>query len=103
MYRLEAVVSPMVDFRILGPVEVLSGGRRMAIGDRRTRVLLAMLLVWRNQTVSLDALIDGLWPQGQPLSAKSSLHAYVSRLRSTLAAAGPLAGRRAYQAEAARL
>jgi DNA-binding SARP family transcriptional activator/tetratricopeptide (TPR) repeat protein len=92
MYRLEAVVSPMVDFRILGPVEVLSGGRRMAIGDRRTRVLLAMLLVWRNQTVSLDALIDGLWPQGQPLSAKSSLHAYVSRVRSTLAAAGPLAG-----------
>ena len=82
----------MVDFRILGPVEVLSGGHRVAVGDRRTRVLLAMLLVWRNQTVSLDALIDGLWPRGQPLSAKSSLHAYVSRLRGALAAAGPLAG-----------
>ena len=52
----------------------------------------AVLLVWRNQTVSLDALIDGLWPQGPPLSAKGSLHAYVSRLRSALAAAGPLAG-----------
>jgi DNA-binding SARP family transcriptional activator len=82
----------MVDFRILGPVEVHSGGRRVAIGDRRTRVLLAMLLVWRNQTVSLDALIEGLWPLGQPFSAKNSLHAYVSRLRGTLAAMGPLAG-----------
>jgi DNA-binding SARP family transcriptional activator/tetratricopeptide (TPR) repeat protein len=82
----------MVDFRILGPVEVLSGGRRVAIGDRRTRVLLAMLIVGRNQTVSLDALLDGLWPQGQPLSAKGSLHAYVSRLRGTLAGAGPLEG-----------
>ena len=59
---------------------------------RRTRVLLAMLLVWRNRTVSLDALIDGLWPQVPPLSARSSLHAYVSRLRRTLAAAGPMAG-----------
>lgn len=88
-HRLEAVASPVVDFRILGPVEVLcGGGRRVAIEGRRTRVL----LVWRNQTVSLDALIDGLWPQGPPLSAKGSLHAYVSRLRSALAAAGPLAG-----------
>src|SRR6266567_9446387 len=92
MHRPETVVSPMVDFHILGPVEVLSGGCRVGIEGRRTRVLLAMLLVWRNQTVSLDALIDGLWPQVPPLSARSSLHAYVSRLRRTLAAAGPLAG-----------
>jgi DNA-binding SARP family transcriptional activator/tetratricopeptide (TPR) repeat protein len=92
MHRLEAVVSPRVDFRILGPVEVVSGGHRVAIEGRRTRVLLAMLLVWRNQTVSLDALIDGLWPQGPPSSAKSTLHAYISRLRSALATAGPLAG-----------
>src|SRR5690349_5932409 len=91
-HRLEAVASPVVDFRILGPVEVLSGGRGVAIEGRRTRVLLAMLLVWRNQTVSLDALIDGLWPHGSPSSAKGSLHAYVSRLRSALAVAGPLAG-----------
>ncbi len=92
-HRLEAVASPVVDFRILGPVEVLcGGGRRVAIEGRRTRVLLAMLLVWRNRTVSLDAVIDGLWPQDPPPSVKSSLHAYVSRLRSTLAAAGPLPG-----------
>src|SRR5262245_44354030 len=91
-HRLEAVASPVVDFRILGPVEVLCGGRVVAIEGRRSRVLLAVLLVWRNQTVSLDALIDGLWPQGPPSSAKSSLHVYVSRLRSALAAAGSLAG-----------
>ena len=59
----------------------------MAIEGRRTRVLLAMLLVWRNQIVSLDALIDGLWPQGPPSSAESTLHAYISRLRSALATA----------------
>jgi DNA-binding SARP family transcriptional activator/tetratricopeptide (TPR) repeat protein len=81
----------VVDFRILGPVEVLSGGRRVAI-ERQARVLLAMLLVSRNQTVSLDALIDGLWPQGAPLRAKNSLHVQVSRLRRALAAADPLTG-----------
>jgi DNA-binding SARP family transcriptional activator len=80
------------DFRILGPVEVITGQHRLAIEGRRTRILLTMLLVCRNQTVSLDALIDGLWPQGPPSSAKSTLHAYISRLRAALAAAGPLAG-----------
>jgi len=81
-----------VDLRILGPVEVITGEKRLAIEGRRTRILLAMLLVWRNQTVSLDALIDGLWPHGPPSSAKSTLHAHISRLRGALAAAGPLAG-----------
>jgi len=80
------------DSRILGPVEVITGENRLAIEGRRTRILLAMLLVWRNQIVSLDALIDGLWPHGPPSSAKSTLHAHISRLRGALAAAGPLAG-----------
>lgn len=81
-----------LDFRILGPVEVVSGERRVVIEGRRTRVLLAILLVWRNQTVSLDALIDGLWPHGPPSSATGTLHVYISRLRSALAAAGTLSG-----------
>lgn len=91
-HQPETVASPRVDLRILGPVEVFSGEHRVAIEGRRTRVLLALLLVWRNQTVSLDALIDGLWPQGPPSSARSTLHAYISRLRRVLAAAGSLAG-----------
>ena len=52
------MVTTTVDLRILGPVEVVNGERRVSIECRRTRVLLAMLLVWRNQTVSLDALIS---------------------------------------------
>jgi DNA-binding SARP family transcriptional activator len=44
-----------------------------------------MLLLRRNQTVSLEALIDGLWPQGPPPSARTTLHAHISRLRGTLA------------------
>ena len=87
-----AGAGPEVDFRILGPVEVVSGGHRVPIEGRRTRVLLATLLVWRNQTISLDALIDGLWPQGPPAAARSTLHAHISRLRRALATAGPLAG-----------
>jgi len=86
------VVTTTVDLRILGPVEVVNGERRVSIEGRRTRVLLAMLLVWRNQTVSLDALIEGLWPEGPPSSAKGTLHAHISRLRGALAEAGPLSG-----------
>jgi hypothetical protein len=91
LVREDSDVESPLDLRILGSLEVVSAGRRVVIEGRRARVLLAMLPVWRNQTVSLDALTEGLWPQGPPSSARTTLHAHISRLRGALAA-GPLAG-----------
>src|SRR5690348_7663840 len=71
---------------ILGPVEVLIDGRPVPLGGRKQRGLLALLLVRANEVVSRDALIDGLWGDDPPPTARRSLESYVSRLRSVLGA-----------------
>jgi DNA-binding SARP family transcriptional activator len=50
-----------VEFRILGPLEVLDAGRAVPLGGAKQRAALAMLLLHRNQVVSRDRLIEGLW------------------------------------------
>ena len=53
-----------MQFRILGPVEVLDGQRLVELGRPKQRVLLAVLLVHANQVVALDQLIEELWGCG---------------------------------------
>lgn len=50
----------MVDFRILGPLEVRANGDRLRLGGRKQRALLAVLLLNANEVVSRDRLIDVL-------------------------------------------
>ena len=47
-------------FFILGPLEVRTEGGVVAVGGRRQRALLALLLLRANEVVSVDALADGL-------------------------------------------
>jgi YVTN family beta-propeller protein len=77
-----------MDYRILGPLEVADGGRSVALGGDKQRALLAILVLHRNQVVSADRLIDGLWGESPPASALRTLQAYVSRLRRALSANG---------------
>src|ERR1700722_19358145 len=78
---------------MLGPIEVDdASGRRVAIEGRRGRLVLAMLLVHRNQLVSADALFEGLWPDQAPVRATDTLYAYISKLRRALGLCGPLSG-----------
>lgn len=73
-----------MEFRILGAFEVWNAGRELAVGKGRQRTLLAMLVVRRNESVSVGQLIDDLWPAGAPRTARTSLHRYVSQLRKVL-------------------
>jgi ABC-type transport system substrate-binding protein/DNA-binding SARP family transcriptional activator len=59
-------------------------GKSVPLGGRRQRSLLAILLLRANEVVSNDALIDELWGEQPPASARHTLHAYVSRLRKLL-------------------
>jgi DNA-binding SARP family transcriptional activator len=77
-----------VDFRILGPLEVLGAGRAVPLGGAKQRAALAMLLLHRNQIVSRDRLIEGLWGEEPPATAGHTLEAYVSRLRRALLTEG---------------
>ena len=74
----------MLEFRILGPFEVVDQQRPVALGGPRQRALLAILLLRRGQVVSSDRLIDQLWGERPPASAAKILQGYVSHLRKAL-------------------
>ncbi len=71
-------------FRVLGPVEVADGERRLTFGSAHHRTILAVLLVARGAVVSTDALIDALWGDTPPPTARKALQSHLSRLRRAL-------------------
>jgi DNA-binding SARP family transcriptional activator/tetratricopeptide (TPR) repeat protein len=73
-----------MEFRILGPVEVWDGTRRLDLGGSKPRALFAVLLLHANQVVSTDQLVDQLWGEAPPPTARSLVQVYVSRLRQAL-------------------
>lgn len=75
---------PVLEFRILGPVEVYADGQRIPIGGGKQGALLAMLLLSPGGSVSTDRLVEALWGTNPPASAANSLYVYVSQLRKQL-------------------
>jgi DNA-binding SARP family transcriptional activator len=73
-----------VEFRILGPLEVVDQGRALPLGGARQRTLLALLLTRANEVVSADRLIDELWGAHPPNTAANALQYHVSQLRKAL-------------------
>ncbi len=73
-----------MEFRILGPLQVVEAGREVDLGSGRHRLLLALLLLSPNDVVGADRLIDQLWDGNPPPSAGKSLQNSVVRLRKLL-------------------
>src|ERR671936_1898993 len=73
-----------MEFRVLGPLEVVHDGRVVPLDRRRLRALLAFLLLHANELVSSDRLIDEVWGPEPPKTAGASLQNYVSRLRKAI-------------------
>jgi DNA-binding SARP family transcriptional activator len=73
-----------VEFAILGSLEVRDGKTSVAIRRGKPAALLALLLLRRNQIVSTDRLVEGLWEGQPPRSAAKALQTYVSELRRVL-------------------
>ena len=91
----------LVEFRLLGALEVVIAGRPVILGGPRQQVVLATLLVSHPYPVSSDRLIDAVWGDDPPPTAPTTLQAYVSRLRKLLGAAGVRlqSGARGYRLE----
>jgi DNA-binding SARP family transcriptional activator/sugar lactone lactonase YvrE len=73
-----------MEFRILGPLEVMDDGRELSIRGRKLQALLALLLLNAGETVSRDRLIAELWGDDPPATAAKTLQVHVSRLRREL-------------------
>jgi DNA-binding SARP family transcriptional activator len=74
------------DYRMLGPLEALIGGRSAPLGGRVQRALLGALLLHANEPVSVDRLVDAVWGEAPPPTASHAVSVYVSKLRRELGA-----------------
>jgi DNA-binding SARP family transcriptional activator/Tol biopolymer transport system component/tRNA A-37 threonylcarbamoyl transferase component Bud32 len=73
-----------MEFLILGSLEVTDDGRKLALGGPKQRAVLAHLILRANHVIPADLLIDGLWGEEPPESARNTLQTYVYRLRKLL-------------------
>jgi basic membrane lipoprotein Med (substrate-binding protein (PBP1-ABC) superfamily)/DNA-binding SARP family transcriptional activator/Tol biopolymer transport system component len=83
----------IVRFEVLGSMRVVaaahSGGRiaattELSLGGPKQRFVLARLVAEPNRVVSVDRLVDGLWGDDPPETARHTVQAYISELRKTL-------------------
>jgi predicted ATPase/DNA-binding SARP family transcriptional activator len=70
-----------MEFRVLGPLEVVQDGRPLQVKGRQRRLLLATLLLHRNEVVSVAHLVDVLFGDDPPDRGAGTVQSYVSRLR----------------------
>jgi DNA-binding SARP family transcriptional activator len=73
-----------MEFRILGPLEVVDQGANVKLGGSKQRSLLAFLLLNPNRAISRDRLIDELWGDRPPDTAATAIQVHVSQLRKAL-------------------
>jgi DNA-binding SARP family transcriptional activator/Tfp pilus assembly protein PilF len=77
-----------VRFNILGPIEVTSGDVPVRIPPGRQPIILGALLLEPNRVVSIDRLIDVVWDEAPPATARAQVQICVSALRHMFADLG---------------
>jgi DNA-binding SARP family transcriptional activator/pimeloyl-ACP methyl ester carboxylesterase len=69
---------------VLGPLRVENDAGEVVLGAAKERSLLAALALNRGSVVSTEGLIDALWGDSPPASARKTLQTYVSNIRRAL-------------------
>jgi DNA-binding SARP family transcriptional activator/tetratricopeptide (TPR) repeat protein len=72
-----------MQFRLIGPVEIDSGGQVIEVGPPQQRLLAAALAIDAGRLVSVESLIDRVWDD-PPAGARRTLHVLISKMRRTL-------------------
>lgn len=81
---------PPLRVEVLGPLRLLVDGAPVDVPGPKRRAVLALLALAEGRIVTIDRLLDALWPAEVPESGRQALHNHVSRLRGHL---GPAAAR----------
>jgi DNA-binding SARP family transcriptional activator len=74
----------VLHFQLLGPLEVRDGERVVDVRRRKQRALVAVLALRAGEAVSPDRLVEDIWGEQPPKTARHALENYVSELRRTL-------------------
>jgi SARP family transcriptional regulator, regulator of embCAB operon len=75
-------------FQLLGPVGISDGETLAVLQPSKPATLLAVLMLYPNTVVSIDALLRAVWDDEPPATAKAALHTCVLRLRRLFAKHG---------------
>ncbi|WP_405778820.1 BTAD domain-containing putative transcriptional regulator [Streptomyces sp. NBC_00859] len=84
----EGPVGERLGFRILGPLSVTVGSRRISAGGARQRTILALLLLSPGRTVPVDTLVDAVWDGRPPATARTQVAIVIAALRKTFRTEG---------------
>ena len=76
----------MLEFRILGPLEVVGDEGPVPLGGPKQRATLAILLLDANRVVSVERLADDLYAGATPVTAVTQVQRHISELRKALGA-----------------
>ncbi len=69
---------------VLGSAQAVLAGQPVDLGTRKQRALVAALAMGHGRPVSVDSIIDLLWPESPPPGVMGTLQAYVAGLRRAL-------------------
>ncbi len=84
--------TPELEVRLLGSIEVERAGESVALGGQKPRALFTVLALEPGRVVSVDRIVEALWPGEPPDTAGHAVQVYVSQLRKAL---GPVITTRA--------
>ncbi len=73
-----------MEIRVLGPMEAEHGGVLLNLGGRMQRLVLAVLVARANEVVSTDRIVDDLWLDTPPRTARRTVQTYIATLRGVL-------------------
>src|SRR5689334_25289646 len=77
-----------MEFRLLGPVEVADDTGVLALGGTKIRTLLAALLLAPGQVIATARLVDIIWDDEPPPTARALIQTYISTLRRAIGDTG---------------
>jgi WD40 repeat protein/DNA-binding SARP family transcriptional activator len=73
-----------VDYRVLGPFEVLVDGVSLPLGGPKPRGVVAVLVAVAGRPVSVDSLLQATYGEDAAPTSRATLQTYVSNLRHAL-------------------
>jgi DNA-binding SARP family transcriptional activator/tetratricopeptide (TPR) repeat protein len=71
-------------FELLGPISIVYGAKRKQLSSHRQRIILAALLLSANRVVPVDSLIDAVWDERPPATARSQVYICMTAIRGAL-------------------
>ncbi|MFE9799216.1 BTAD domain-containing putative transcriptional regulator [Streptomyces goshikiensis] len=73
----------MLKFGVLGPLEIISENEEVALTPPRQKTVLSLLLLEANQLMPISRLVEAVWGDRPPATARTQIHFCISTLRKT--------------------